>query len=713
MRISLINAFPLDLPGATERSLAFLARGLTDRGHGLTFLLAGQSGGVAQALGSSDLLIVGDLRPGSGELMLAALIAGCDVPIVVCAHGFPFCEIGTRVCGRCPLRRRCPGSDRIAIYRRLHERAARILYLSPLHRSASESFMGAWPDKTLVLPPPALPELDPQPTGKAVAFPNPNDPGERRNLLAFCESRPEQELDVWGPWPPAAELPDNLRLRGPIDAAGRQGALRTARALVLLPERPLPFGQEAWAFERAGRELHVNEQVGLRSWPEAELARRAESAADDWLQAVEEARSASGRIAARPAFRRVAERTLLWCHGLGLGDSINLLPFARALHAASSRGLCWVLPSNHRRLLCDQGGFSSMEHESFDLDSLRQEADLVVEVSVYSERFCSRDIVEERWLQIELARPTRAYALVHENLLALLARAGVAYPPERPRIRLGDEGLERAFARLGEAGLDPDAELVVAVHPGAGAAVKRWPADRFAELGRGLTARGARVVLVSGPGEDDLLERCLEGLDPALVSRAEPIGDLACLLAACHAFVGNDSGLMHLACALDRPCLAIFGPSSELIWGPSWRLGRVVAARSGGRRVGRLDELRTRDVECTLADLLREVAAEPPVRGEQRLQRSPFARRSAPGTWQGKAVQIQIENRRLRQSDRIERVLSQAHRPVSWHALAELAQPDLLAWLLAAELLLPSWAAAEPMRAWLWADESGPDGAGA
>ena len=104
-----------------------------------------------------------------------------------------------------------------------------------------------------------------------------------------------------------------------------------------------------------------------------------------------------------------------------------------------------------------------------------------------------------------------------------------------------------------------DATRVI-LHPGSGGALKVWP--RFAELAQALP--GATILL--GP-----CERPLPTGNPVLENVS--LEDLAEQLRNCRVFVGNDSGITHIAAYLGVPTVALFGPTDPGTWGP---LGRRV-----------------------------------------------------------------------------------------------------------------------------------------
>jgi len=126
---------------------------------------------------------------------------------------------------------------------------------------------------------------------------------------------------------------------------------------------------------------------------------------------------------------------------------------------------------------------------------------------------------------------------------------------------------------------------VLGVGPAANWAAKTWPAERFAELIGRLTGAagilpGARVAVFGGPGERDAVAPVLDSIpgDPRidLVGTLE-LGTVAACLGRCAFYVGNDSGLMHMAAAAGVPTLGLFGPSRPALYGP-WGPRTAVAA---------------------------------------------------------------------------------------------------------------------------------------
>lgn len=121
--------------------------------------------------------------------------------------------------------------------------------------------------------------------------------------------------------------------------------------------------------------------------------------------------------------------------------------------------------------------------------------------------------------------------------------------------------------------LIPGATLI---HPGSGSPRKNWPIDRFRDLSRELRALGHRVAWIRGPAESD------EAVPPPGVECLDRplLPSLARTLAEARLFIGNDSGISHLAAAVGAPTVALFGPTSSQVWSPDGPRVRVVCAAS-------------------------------------------------------------------------------------------------------------------------------------
>jgi ADP-heptose:LPS heptosyltransferase len=166
------------------------------------------------------------------------------------------------------------------------------------------------------------------------------------------------------------------------------------------------------------------------------------------------------------------------------------------------------------------------------------------------------------------------------HLVDTLAALGPA-PGTLPAVCLAAPPAERAWAAewLGERGLVPG--RVAVLHPGAGSPAKVWP--EFPALGRRLGRAGLAVVVVTGPAEAAAAAALAARAGGGAVRLARDLSlrQLAALFEAAAVFVGNDSGLSHLAAAVGAPTLALFGPTDPRVWAP---LGPRVAVLAGAGR---------------------------------------------------------------------------------------------------------------------------------
>ncbi len=124
----------------------------------------------------------------------------------------------------------------------------------------------------------------------------------------------------------------------------------------------------------------------------------------------------------------------------------------------------------------------------------------------------------------------------------------------------------------------PSDRTLVAIHPGSGGLAKCWSAERYAALIERLIDRGYRPVVTFGPADDTVRRRILPRIpdQDVLFVEDRPLVDLAALYARCHAMIGNDSGMTHLAAAAGTPVIALFGPTDPAVWGPRGKQVRLL-----------------------------------------------------------------------------------------------------------------------------------------
>ncbi|MBI3327072.1 MAG: glycosyltransferase family 9 protein [Nitrospinae bacterium] len=177
---------------------------------------------------------------------------------------------------------------------------------------------------------------------------------------------------------------------------------------------------------------------------------------------------------------------------------------------------------------------------------------------------------------------------VHVADFALQLVAALDAPPPQtpPCLELRAEERASVHPFFAAHGSDPMRDRIVVLHPGSGSEAKRWPVARFAAVARELASHErVRIVIILGYAERAMATMLLPLLQPVhpLVALDWPLLPTAALIAHAAVFLGNDSGLTHLAAALGRPTVAIFGPTDPEIWGPRGKAVTIVQLTGGGR----------------------------------------------------------------------------------------------------------------------------------
>jgi predicted lipopolysaccharide heptosyltransferase III len=156
-----------------------------------------------------------------------------------------------------------------------------------------------------------------------------------------------------------------------------------------------------------------------------------------------------------------------------------------------------------------------------------------------------------------------------EQQLGLPGWTGVPVT-DRPATRLAVTAAAsaRVAERLRRAGLHDNAPFAL-IHPAAAFDSKTWAAENFARVVEHLAARGLSAVAVAGPGEESVLRRVSENSRAPLVAFNDlSLPEVTALAARSILFVGNDSGIAHIASAVSVPSVVVFGSSNVAHWRP-------------------------------------------------------------------------------------------------------------------------------------------------
>jgi heptosyltransferase-1 len=111
-------------------------------------------------------------------------------------------------------------------------------------------------------------------------------------------------------------------------------------------------------------------------------------------------------------------------------------------------------------------------------------------------------------------------------------------------------------------------KLTALINPGAGWGAKRWPIDRYIAVAQGLIKKGFRVFVNGGPGEEPLLDLMVKQTGLAVTPLTGNLSQLIALTRRISVAIAGDTGPLHLACALGRPVVGIYGPTDPSRNGP-------------------------------------------------------------------------------------------------------------------------------------------------
>src|SRR4030042_235353 len=284
-------------------------------------------------------------------------------------------------------------------------------------------------------------------------------------------------------------------------------------------------------------------------------------------------------------------QSILVIHQGALGDFILALPALEILHHAFTHarsvimGYPRILELVEKRfyaeevLSIDQRGMASFFVREGVLDfSLSQyfgTFDLIIVFGKEGEGTVVgnlRRVCQGRILHINSFPPWDEKIHFTDHLLKQFGRYGFPVSGSIPRLQLkeSDQGWAGDFWK--SKGMTPEERSkVIILHPGSGSKKKVWPLDRFLNLAHTLQDRlDSRILIVLGPAEGTAGQKAVEGIGPPrpILAKGLTLLQLASVMEGCWFFVGNDSGISHMAAALGLPTVVIFGPTDQRVWSP-------------------------------------------------------------------------------------------------------------------------------------------------
>jgi heptosyltransferase-2 len=164
-----------------------------------------------------------------------------------------------------------------------------------------------------------------------------------------------------------------------------------------------------------------------------------------------------------------------------------------------------------------------------------------------------------------------------QNFLEVLRADGVPVIDDYLESWLTPDEVRRGDEILAAAGVSPDEPLAI-IHPYASFPPRGWHFDDYAALSHLLAGNGFRVIVLGGDRDRSDWERSSPHFAPTTVSLVGTgsLRETMAVLRRGTVFIGNDSGIMHLAAAAGVPLVALFGPQSPVRFGPWGRMTRVI-----------------------------------------------------------------------------------------------------------------------------------------
>lgn len=184
--------------------------------------------------------------------------------------------------------------------------------------------------------------------------------------------------------------------------------------------------------------------------------------------------------------------------------------------------------------------------------------------------------------------PTRGVHVIEQDVEIASAVAGDALEPVQPLLPIDPAAEAWCDNLLGAApdhltGNPAISDPIALLNPGAGWGAKRWPAERYATVAGKLAERGFRVVVNAGPGEMELAETILSQSSGSALAAACSLSQLIALTRRISLAIAGDTGPLHLACALGKPVVGIFGPTDPARNGPFGTPFRVLRSAESRR----------------------------------------------------------------------------------------------------------------------------------
>ena len=272
-----------------------------------------------------------------------------------------------------------------------------------------------------------------------------------------------------------------------------------------------------------------------------------------------------------------------------LGDIVITLPVLNALRANYPDATLTLMVKGYQRALCENITDSFLDPVPLDqFPSIAKKYDLAFNIDYFGPANRARQVLRYGEINHINAVPgSRRYPIVR-HLLNGLPAFGMKVPHvPAPQFTISSAMKKEVTQWLRMEDIPKKDCLWIGIHPGSRISQKRWPVEKFIRLSMWLVRSfGARLFFFGTIGEEDMI-RSIEARLPVGQIRSilgEPLDFVAGVLARMDFFIGNDSGVGHLAAAVRTPTVSIFGPSSPVYWRPSGKKSIIVYKQSRNKK---------------------------------------------------------------------------------------------------------------------------------
>jgi predicted lipopolysaccharide heptosyltransferase III len=157
-----------------------------------------------------------------------------------------------------------------------------------------------------------------------------------------------------------------------------------------------------------------------------------------------------------------------------------------------------------------------------------------------------------------------------EQQLALIGWTGVPVTDRPPtQLAVTDRSLLAVAEKLRAAGFEDQNKPLAVIHPAAAFETKQWAGENFARVAEELSGRGLIPIAIASPKEKQIVESLKQQTSAQVIGLSDlSLPEVTALVSRAHLFVGNDSGIAHIAAAAGAPCVIIFGSSNVAHWRP-------------------------------------------------------------------------------------------------------------------------------------------------